>query len=393
MVQDIKFKEALSLHPDYSSRFSYHLLRTLIDMTEDDSNIAISPARLQAVMVLLANWASPIIQRGILERVGNDVITQDEANILSSIKLLTITPNDWYKNEEGDFVPTIEQQTILWAQKELTVNKDALAMMDDDFSILLKQVDFASSSLKSEIDNTISEATHGLINKLDIEIPQEALALITDILYFKGAWMDEFGDYNTKEQLFYGTKGKTKVPMMKLTADMQYAEMSRCKMVRLPYFCMSNERTSYAMRIYLPKPKESLSDVLRELWDSEFNFHTERQEVKLTLPRFSTQSSINMHELFEQLDLAYIFEIEDIIPKCINGLQIADIVQQTKISVDENGTEAAVVTSVAMCTGCPPDEKPKPIVMTVNRPFIFEIAEESTNTILFTGVINNIEVD
>lgn len=145
------------------------------------------------------------------------------------------------------------------------------------------------------------------------------------------------------------------------------------------------------MRIYLPKPKHSLQDVLRELWDNEFVCCTEEQEVKLSLPRFSVTSSFDMQKLFEELDLGCIYESADIIPKCIKGLQISQIKQQVKVSVDENGTEAAAVTNMAMCGCCPPESKPEPVVMTVNRPFIFEIAEDTTNTILFAGVINNVE--
>lgn len=90
MNKNNKLTEDQGLHPDYSARFSNHLLRTLIDLEEKDKNIAISPARLQAMMVMLANWAVPQIQEGILERVGNDVITQEEANALSSKKLFEL---------------------------------------------------------------------------------------------------------------------------------------------------------------------------------------------------------------------------------------------------------------------------------------------------------------
>lgn len=287
-------------------------------------------------------------------------------------------------------MPTIEQQAIMWVQKNLKVNKDAIANMSDDFTLTLKPVDF-STDLSGIIDNAISEATHGLINHLDLEITQDLLALITDILYFKGSWQDEFDDSRTRKQLFYGTQGKAEVQMMKRTANIQYADMPRCQMVRLPYTCHAKENRQFSMRIYLPKHKYSLQDVLRELWDNEFVCYTEEQEVKLSLPRFSVASSFDMQKLFEELDLGCIFEITDIIPKCIKGLFISQIKQQMKVSVDENGTEAAAVTYMPLCGCCPPDVKPEPVVMTVNRPFIFEIAEDTTNTILFTGVINNVE--
>jgi serine protease inhibitor len=73
------------------------------------------------------------------------------------------------------------------------------------------------------------------------------------------------------------------------------------------------------------------------------------------------------------------------------NMQIQEIAQQVKIIVKETETEAAAVTSF-FAAGCPPPEiEKRPITMTVNRPFLFEIVEDFSNTILFTGIINNID--
>ena len=385
-----KFIEAKNLHPDFSARFANHLLRTLLMCTEADQNISVSPARLQAVMILLANWTSPTIKRTILEQVGNDVITLKEANMLSSKQLLAVSPEEWCREEEN-CVPMIELQTLLWAQKELEVKEDGLNKVIDYFPIILKSVDFMDSELKSKIDGVVEEATHGLIKELDLQITKETIAIITDILYFKAMWRENFEPENTREQIFYGTKGKEKVPMMKRTDTMEYMEMQTCQMIRLPYMCMSKEDVRFSMRIYLPKQKHTFHDVLLERWNDQFCLYTEEQEVKLTLTRFSVESSINMQGLLQELGLSCIYDSNDLIPDCIKDLKVEQIIQQTKVVVDENGTEAAAVTSVGMMCGCLPFEKPEPVVMTVNRPFIFEITEDETNTVLFIGVINNIE--
>ena len=61
-----------------------------------------------------------------------------------------------------------------------------------------------------------------------------------------------------------------------------------------------------------------------------------------------------------------------------------------KFKIDENETEAAALTEAVMVGALPPNEMKEHVVVNVNRPFMFEIAEEYSNTILFTGVINNI---
>ncbi len=68
------------------------------------------------------------------------------------------------------------------------------------------------------------------------------------------------------------------------------------------------------------------------------------------------------------------------------GLMISDVKHKSFIEVNEEGTEAAAVTSVE-------------IVLTgigngfyANRPFLFAIAEKTSGTILFAGrVMNPIE--
>ena len=52
------------------------------------------------------------------------------------------------------------------------------------------------------------------------------------------------------------------------------------------------------------------------------------------------------------------------------------------ISVDEAGIEAAAVTGVVMQTE---SEKPEPLMVTVDRPFVFLIRDRGTETIPFLG--------
>lgn len=384
------YKQVKELYPEFSARFSNYLLRLLNENAEDDRNITVSPSRLQAVLVLLANWSTPTIRKHILELVGSDVIDIKEANSLCSKTILDLVPYEQSYLDEG-YVPKIDLQTLLWKDKQLDVISEALAKVSDDYAITMKDVDFSDPGLKAIIDKTIEEATHGLIKQLDLKLTPDTIAIITDILYFKAMWNEPFEECDTKEQLFHGTKGKAKVPMMKRTGTMEYRETYNCQMVRMRYECMTKDQKSFSMRIYLPKPKHCFEEVLHEIWDHEFCLDMEYEEVKLSLPRFSVESSIDMNRTLADMGLSCIFGSKNIIPGCIKDLKIEQIIQQTKVVVDESGTEAAAVTSVGMCLGCCPMEKPKPIIMTVNRPFIFEIAEDSTNTILFTGIINNID--
>ena len=68
---------------------------------------------------------------------------------------------------------------------------------------------------------------------------------------------------------------------------------------------------------------------------------------------------------------------------------IGDVKHKTFVEVNEEGTEAAAVTSVEMrVTSAMPSEEP-PFRMVVDRPFFFTISDRQTGTIIFMGAIKN----
>ena len=380
-------QEIQEMYRNFSAKFSNKLLYKLVD-SEGNNNIAISPSRLQNVLVLLANWASPQIRKAILEGIGNEVMEMDEANVLCNKEHLHLTS---WKKGEGDYIPTIETNTFLWVKKGMKLKPDGLTCVSSDFNVVLREVDFSQPDTKDIINKAVDVASHGLIKEVNSDIQPHTQMLLTDILYFKAKWDERFYEEDTKERIFYGTKGKEKVPMMRKTDSLMFSETQTCQVVQLRYMCMSEQDKYFTMRIYLPKEKCSISDVLHELWNNEFYFDMTEEDVKLTLPKFTIKSNADMKQVLKDIGLECIFESADIVPGLVNDVRIDDISQQVKIKVDENETEAAALTEMCVAMGPPPTEIREPVIMNVNRPFMFEIAEEYSNTILFTGIINHIE--
>ena len=380
-------QEIQEMYRNFSAKFSNKLLYKLVD-SEGNNNIAISPSRLQNVLVLLANWASPQIRKAILEGIGSEVMEMDEANVLCNKEHLHLTS---WKEGEGDYIPTIETNTFLWVKKGMKLKPDGLTCVSSDYNVVLREVDFSLPDTKDIINKAVDVASHGLIKEVNSDIQPHTQMLLTDILYFKAKWDERFYEEDTKERIFYGTKGKEKVPMMRKTDSLMFSETQTCQVVQLRYMCMSEQDKYFTMRIYLPKEKCSISDVLHELWNNEFYFDMTEEDVKLTLPKFTIKSNADMKQVLKDIGLECIFESADIVPGLVNDVRIDDISQQVKIKVDENETEAAALTEMCVAMGPPPTEIREPVIMNVNRPFMFEIAEEYSNTILFTGIINHIE--
>ena len=65
-------------------------------------------------------------------------------------------------------------------------------------------------------------------------------------------------------------------------------------------------------------------------------------------------------------------------------VHISKVIHKAKIKVDEQGSEAAAVTSVVMQKNSV-SEPPKTVEFHADRPFIYAITEVSTGAIFFIG--------
>jgi len=64
---------------------------------------------------------------------------------------------------------------------------------------------------------------------------------------------------------------------------------------------------------------------------------------------------------------------------------ISGVLHKTFVEVNEEGTEAAAVTSVFVATAMA--NQPEPFSMVVDHPFFCAIVDNTTNTILFMGAV------
>ena len=372
---------------DFRRSFSEKLMEQTVGNAANDDNIAVSPSRLQAVLVLLSNWASPdkILDVAVGESAGiedaNEFCRKDNFSVATCYNI----------SGEVSESPIVELSTILWLQEQLRLKAGHIADMREAFGVEYERVDFANPDTQGLIDAKINEASHGLIPSLNAKVDPLTRVLLTDILYFKAHWEIPFEEENTDELPFYGAKETVDVPTMCMEERLPYKETDKYQMVELSYLTDFSSEKSYVMRIYLPRLCVSNIELLRAIAEKDAKQEVKEEHVCLYLPRFSAETDIKMTNIFQQLGLKELFTSTDILPQLADNIQISDIAQKVKIIVNETETEAVALTSI-VCAGClPPEEDDKPIVMTVDRPFLFEIVEETSGTILFTGIINDIE--
>ena len=268
------------------------------------------------------------------------------------------------------------------------VKEDYKAVLRDVFQSEITQADFLANpaAIVTDVNSWVSARTKGkltnLISRSDLT-PGTRLILLNAV-YLLAEWAGPFPKQNTHQADFTRADGsRVEVPLMFRKGHARYHETSEAQYLELPY-----KGHQLSMLISLPR-KQSLS-ALEESWDrpacEEVVSRLADETVEIFLPRFKIETPVL--RLANQLrslgaDLAF-SSAADFTGIGSEPLAISEVLHKAFIEVDEEKTEAAAATAVVMTMAAAlPVSRPK--VFRADRPFRFDILDNSTGTILFSG--------
>ena len=164
-----------------------------------------------------------------------------------------------------------------------------------------------------------------------------------------------------------------------------YGENDICQAVRLPY-----GNGAYSMVVLLPKKGHTVSELITALdgekWKAMRNQMTGGTLVNLWLPPFEAKYHIKLNDILCDMGMPRSFSpMADFKPMSPDALWLSFVQQDAVIKVDEEGTEAAAITSAGMLGATAVAEPPRVINFHCDHPFLYLITESSTGTILFAG--------
>ena len=288
-------------------------------------------------------------------------------------------------------LPSLDKKTKLSIANAIFVNKwydlkeSYKSTVGKYYQAEVANLDFSdgAGSLKT-INGWCNKQTNGMIPKVLDKVSTNMLAYLFNAMYFKSQWKEKFPKGNTSNETFTGEDGVTKkVPMMKNREDFLYQDNDDFRVVSLPY-----GNGAFSMKVILPQTGKTLSDVTTALktadWD-EFLSEMVRCDVDLWLPKFESKYSKKLNEILSDMGMPSAFSTTAADFKAMSdaALCLSFVEQDAVIKVDEEGTEAAVVSSAGMyATSAGPGEH---IVFHADRPFLYLITESSTGAILFAG--------
>ena len=363
-----------------NAKFGFNLFNE-IRKTEQAKNIFISPFSVSIALAMALNGASGETEQAMIQTLQLQGLSSESINAgYAGLRQTLLT---------SDPKVTLTIANSLWARQGIPFKQDFLQRNTQFFGAEISTLDFVDPSALKTINQWVNTNTNGKIPKILDEINPDAVLFLINAIYFKGTWGKEFDSSHTRDGIFHlATGGEKQVPMMRRTGDYSYYENyeEKFQAIGLPY---GDGRIS--MYIFLPYRESNLNLLLDNLnaeswenWMSQFR----EQEVLLVMPKFKLEYEKTLNNPLQSLGMGIAFapggaDFSRMADLEVLGknLYIGEVLHKAVVEVNEEGTEAAAVTSIGVrATSAPP-------AFIADRPFFFAIRDNETKTVLFMGIV------
>lgn len=352
---------------------------------ESGVNMMISPLSISIAMAMATNGASDenLAEMKAVLGFGDMEMSAVNAQFYELIQSLV--------EADKDMVLSIANSVWMDDLFEPRVKEAFLTALKNSYEAEPFTLDFASDTAVSEINAWVSENTNGKIDEIVKEIGADVVMYLINAIYFKAAWTVTFDKENTYDGEFQTTTAENKTVKMMTFKDPQEFEFyssgyenGSYSVVRLPY-----GREKFSFYGIIPNGNgvtidQFIYEMAQNGLDQYFK-NLEKKEVPVILPRFKFAYEKSLVDMFKTLGMESAFVPGGFLNLADQGegLLISDIKHKTFIEVNEEGTEAAAVTSVEITDTAMPEG------FYGTRPFVFVIRDDRTGAILFIGKVED----
>jgi serine protease inhibitor len=360
------------------NEFGLDIFNLILADEPAEKNVFISPASISLALAMTLNGANNATEDSMAFALRMDDLTSQQINETFRDLMNGLTT--------CDEKVLLEIANSIWYRQGYTVEQDFLDINEEYYNAEVAALDFSSPDALETINGWVADRTHDKIPEIINRIDPAHVMFLINAIYFKGIWSLEFDEESTYDGNFELANSTSKeVPMMHMEETIDYFDNELFQACELDY-----GRGNFGMVVLLPKPEKSLDDVIEQLNESNWNTWVDSfdtAKVNLSLPKFTFEYEKGLNDILGLMGMGIAFtgaaDFTGI--NSGGGLYIDYVKHKTFVEVNEEGTEAAAATIVAIIeTSAGPDETK---YMTVNRPFLFVIREKTTNTIVFMGKV------
>ena len=381
VLKNIEMDEKSSQLISADNEFGLELFQQIRDESTEE-NIMISPLSISVAFAMAYNGADGNTKTEMEKAMKLNGLTPEQIN--NSYKMLI----NALQSLDKDVV--FELANAIYYADGFQVKTDFLNINKNIYNAEVEKLDFAAPAAVETINNWVADKTHDKITKIIEKLNPLDRMVLLNAVYFNGIWKNKFAEEGTHNLPFTKTDGSTiEVAMMNKEEKLDYTTNSLFSAIKMPY-----GEGQYNMIVMLPANGKNSQDVINSLssenwknWESALKV---TDNVVVTMPRFKYEFKTELEKVLTKMGMAKAFQpgIADFSKISAEELYISSALHKSYIDVNENGTEAAAVTSITFSNTSAGNEPPK-TYFTVNKPFVFAITEKDTEAILFIGEVQH----
>ncbi len=294
-------------------------------------------------------------------------------------------------NPDANTGISIITANALWQKNTAPLNSAYVSDVQKYFNAESILIDFSKTdSALAQINGWVNTKTQTLIPKIVDKLPADAVAVLTNAIYFKGLWTNPFDPIKTVLRNFTTRAGTMlSVPTMEETRKFDYLETATFQAVKLSY----GPSRSFSMILFLPKTSldsfvSSLNINFWKNWSTSFY----QQEGTVELPSFTLKYESSLRDSLSKIGMETAFtkfaNFSKMETDKTQQISIGDVIHSVRVEVNEQGTIAAAATAVIPVSGGG-GESPPPFLMTLNKPFVFAITDDINGELYFLGIVQD----
>ncbi|XP_045467810.1 antichymotrypsin-2-like isoform X2 [Harmonia axyridis] len=371
--EDLALKEIAKGNNEFTARLHQELIKT------NTGNFIVSPQSIETIMALTSlgtkGETATELQKG-LNLPSDPQQIKDQHRALQKYMI------------NGRFV-TLTSVNKVYVENGFGIQPTFLETATNDFGSGVENVHFGETSeTATKINEWVKNQTNDKIKDLISPDMLDELTriVLVNALYFKGQWLYQFKEDETKPADFHKSINETiQVDTMQTTGFLRFAENEElgATFVELPY-----RGTPAVLSIVMPKEIGGLSSL-------ENNLHTilrfqnfTKQNIKVFLPKFKVESSFNLVDTLQNLGVKKLFKSNADLSgiSLQEGLLVSKVVQKVFMDLNEKGTEAAAATAVISMARSAGYGRLVRHIIKIDRPFLFFL--KLNEVVLFGGRIS-----
>ncbi|XP_037541613.1 protein Z-dependent protease inhibitor [Nematolebias whitei] len=351
--------------------FDAHLYRAVASRSDD--NVVLSPFCLSAGMLALLSAANGPTRDQLLQGLFlNGLNPQTLPDQFQTLRNLVL---------QRDAPLNLRHGMAVFPSQSVQVSDSYQTLVQTKLGGLVQSVSYteppeALDAINRWVQEQIGDGFQELLSTMDFQTQ----LLVATATRYQPQFDPPFDSSSTQDERFYVDRYHVVMVPMMFRADkyfLAYDVLVKAGVLKLPM------ADGAAMLVVLPDEGVDLTTVEEEITSQKIKtwiLKLKKTKLEVQLPRFLLEHSYSLKDILQTLDITKVFQ-DDADLSNLGGAKLTQILHTSVMTVNESVADTS-------SPGGRPFSTPPPR-LTLNRPFIFIIYQESTSCLLFMGRVTD----